>query len=625
MKPGLKALAIVLLFTGLVLVNYLAAHLPLRLDATAEKIYTLSQGTRDLLGKLGEPVTVDLYFSKDAGGLPILYKDYADRVEAMLHQYARAAGGKLTLNIVNPKADTPEEEKAVAAGLQPHNDPESGAEPIYFGLAATQADQRAVLPQLTPEREQFLEYDLSQLIYTVQQADKKKLGLLTSLPLQGVPFDMMSGRSTPGQMVTKEWERTYTLETVSADTDTIPATLDALAIIHPPAELAPKTQYAIDQFLLSGKPVFLALDPSSQYFKHQGSQSPFMGGPPPGVTSDLPVLLKAYGVDYNSQNLVGDLAHSTKVRASRNGGVTDLPTWLSLDRDSCNPTAQVTAQLKSFLFIEAGSFSVKPAEGVTFTPLIQTSDQGGDLQAASLQFTAPEEIGRQLTPSGKKTIAGLLQGKFKTAFPAGAPATPPADADKKPDTPAPAKTLGLTESKAKSTLLIVTDTDWMFDEYIFDPDYRQQGILAPRNDNLAFAANALDYLAGSSDLLSIRGKGASLRPFKVVVNMEETARKKYDQQLTALEGRLTEVQTKLGELQAKKTEGGRLVATPEIQKAIDDFRKQQAGLKTEQRAIRRTLREDIDALGRRLLWINLLTTPLLVGAFGLWFQRNRKR
>jgi ABC-type uncharacterized transport system involved in gliding motility auxiliary subunit len=435
----------------------------------------------------------------------------------------------------------------------------------------------------------------------------------------------------PGQVVAKEWERTYTIEVVAPDTDTIPSTLDALAIVHPPQELTPKAQYAIDQFILSGKPVFLALDPSSQYFKHQGSQMQFMGGPPPGVTSDLPVLLKAYGVDYNPQNIVGDLAHSTKVRASRNGGVTDLPTWLSLDRDSVNPDAQITAQLKSFLFIEAGSFSVKPADGVTFTPLIQTSDQSGDLLASSLQFTAPEEIARQVTPSGKKTIAGLLQGKFKTAFPDGAPAatppaTPPADGDKKPDAPAAAaKAAGLTESTAKSTLLIVTDTDWLFDDYIFDPDLRQQGVLEPRNDNLAFAANALDYLAGSSDLLSIRGKGASLRPFKVVVDMEETARKKYDQQLTALEARLNEVQTKLGELQTKKTEGGRLVATPEVQKAIDDFRKQQAGIKTEQRDIRRTLREDIDALGRRLLWINLLTTPLLVGAFGLWFQRARKR
>jgi ABC-type uncharacterized transport system involved in gliding motility auxiliary subunit len=623
MKPGLKALAIALLFTGLVLVNYLAAHLPLRLDATAEKIYTLSPGTRALLAKIGDPITVDLYFSKDAEGLPILYKDYADRVQAMLRQYVRAAGGKLTLNVINPKADTPEEEKAQAAGLEAHNDPESGAEPIYFGLAATQADQRAALPQLTPEREQFLEYDLSQLVYTVQQADKKKLGLLTTLPLQGVPFDMMSGRSVPGQVVAKEWERTYTLETVAPDADTIPATLDALAIIHPPQELAPKTQYAIDQFILSGKPVFLALDPSSQYFKHQGSQMSMMGGPPPGVSSDLPVLLKAYGVDYNSQNIVGDPAHATKVRTSRSGGATDMPTWLSLDRDSVNPNSQVTAQLKSFLFVEAGSFSVQP--GVNMTPLIQTSDRSGVLVSSSLMFASPEDISRQLTPLGKMTIAGLVQGKFKTAFPDGAPAaTPPADGDKKPDAPA-AKTPGLTESKTSSTLLIVTDTDWLFDDYIFDPDYRQQGILAPRNDNLAFAANALDYLSGSSDLLSIRGKGASLRPFKVVMDMEETARKKYDQQLTALEAQLNEVQTKLGELQTKKTEGGRLVATPEVQKAIEDFRKQQLVLKTQQREIRRTLREDIDALGRRLLWINVLATPLLVGAFGLWFQRARKK
>jgi len=319
--------------------------------------------------------------------------------------------------------------------------------------------------------------------------------------------------------------------------------------------------------------------------------------------------------------------HATKVRTSRDGGATNMPTWLSLDHDSVNPNSQVTGQLKSFLFIEAGSFSVKPVDGVTFTPLIQTSDQSGDLLASSLQFTSPEEVARQITPSGKKTIAGLLQGKFKTAFPDGAPAVtpPPADGDKKPDTPVPAKTPGLTVSTRTSTLMIVTDTDWLFDDYIFDPEYRQAGILSPRNDNLALAANALDYLAGSSDLLSIRGKGASLRPFKVVVDMEETARKKYDQQLTALEAQLNDVQTKLGQLQTQKTQGGRLVATPEVQKAIDDFRKQQLVLKTQQRDIRRTLREDIDSLGRRLLWINVLTTPLLVGAFGLWFQRARKK
>ena len=102
--------------------------------------------------------------------------------------------------------------------------------------------------------------------------------------------------------------------------------------------------------------------------------------------------------------------------------------------------------------------------------------------------------------------------------------------------------------------------------------------------------------------------------------MEAKANEKYEQKLTRLEAELNDVQAKLSELQGKKTEGNRLVATPDVTKAIEDFQKQQAKLRGERREIRRALREDIDALGHRLLAINVLATPLLVCAFGVWFH-----
>src|SRR4051812_17080292 len=174
MKPSSKFLAIVLLFVGLVLVNYLASTVPVRFDATAESIYSLSPGTKAILGKIEEPVTIDLFFSKDAANLPIAYKNYAARVQEMLRQYVRAARGKLVLNVINPQPDTPEEEKASAAGLE-QQEPQQGGEPFFFGLVVTQADQQKTIPNLTPQREQFLEYDLSKLIHSVQQFDKPKL------------------------------------------------------------------------------------------------------------------------------------------------------------------------------------------------------------------------------------------------------------------------------------------------------------------------------------------------------------------------------------------------------------------------------------------------------------------
>ncbi|MFM7750530.1 MAG: ABC transporter, partial [Opitutaceae bacterium] len=239
-----------------------------------------------------------------------------------------------------------------------------------------------------------------------------------------------------------------------------------------------------------------------------------------------------------------------------------------------------------------------------------------------------DDVAKQITPSGKKTIAALVTGKFKTAFPEGMPADTPPPAgsnepkkeEKKSDVPA------LKESKGNSTLFVIADTDWLFDDYsVRKFNFFGQTAAQPINDNLAFAANTVEFLGGSQDLISIRGKGTSLRPFDVVRKMEAEAQKQYQSKLTELDGRLQQVQTKLSELQGKKGEGNRLVATPEMAKAIEDFQKQQAKMRGERREIRRALREDIDRLENRLLVLNLLATPVLVGAFGFWFYRNRRK
>src|SRR5262245_39717563 len=257
MKFGSKTLAIVLLLIGLVLVNYLASSVPFRLDATAESIYSLSPGTKAMLGRISEPVSIDLYFSKDASGLPIAYKNYAGRVQEMLRQYVRAARGKLTLNVVNPRPDTPEEERATASGLTPQV-AQQGGEQFFFGLIVTQADQQKTIPAFTPQREQFLEYDLSKLIFSVQQLDKRKLGLLTSLPLQGTSpqemqmMMMMRRQPQPSQMIMGELDQSFQIVTVEPSATELPADLDALMIAHP-QNVSPKLQFAIDQYILAGK------------------------------------------------------------------------------------------------------------------------------------------------------------------------------------------------------------------------------------------------------------------------------------------------------------------------------------------------------------------------------------
>jgi ABC-type uncharacterized transport system involved in gliding motility auxiliary subunit len=247
-----------------------------------------------------------------------------------------------------------------------------------------------------------------------------------------------------------------------------------------------------------------------------------------------------------------------------------------------------------------------------------------------LQFAQPDDVAKQITPSGKKTIAALVTGKLKTAFPAGMPKDEkPADEAGKKEEPKkeePKAGDHLKESKTTSTLFVIADTDWLFDDYsVRKFNFFGQTAAEPFNDNLAFAANTIEFLGGSQDLISIRGKGNSLRPFNVVRKMEAAAQKQYQAKLTELDGRLQQVQTKLSELQGKKGEGNRLVATPEMAKAIEDFQKQQAKIRGERREIRRALREDIDRLENRLLVLNLVAGPLLVGVFGFWYSRNRKK
>jgi ABC-type uncharacterized transport system involved in gliding motility auxiliary subunit len=636
MKFGSKTVAIVLLLIGLVLVNYLATSIPLRLDATAESIYTLSAGTKKMLSKIEEPVAIDLYFSKDASGLPISYKNYAVRVQEMLRQYVRASRGKLILNIVNPKPDTPDEEKATASGLTPQV-AQQGGEPFYFGLIVTQADQQKTIPAFAPQREQFLEYDLSKLVFSVQQLDKRKLGLITSLPLQGTnPQEMqmmmmMRRQPQPSQMVMGELEQSFKIVTVEASATELPADLDVLVIAHPQG-VTPKLQFAIDQFLLGGKPVFLAVDPSSQHFKRQSNpQQQMMGQAPQNVSSDLPTLLNAYGIQYDAQKVVGDLENATQVQTG-GGGIARYPIWLSLrGKDAFNQKSLPTAQLNSAMFIESGSIAKKEGSTLTFTPLVETSAQAGDIASMMLQFAQPDDIAKQITPSGKKTIAALVTGKFKTAFPDGAPKDEPKPDEPtkkdeaKKEEPKPAAD-SLKESKTTSTLFVIADTDWLFDDYsVRKLNFFGQTAAEPFNDNLSFAANTIEFLGGSQDLISIRGKGSSVREFTVVRQMEAAAQKQYQAKLTQLDNDLQNVQKQLTELQGKKGEGNRLIATPEMAKAIENFQKQQATIRSERREIRLKLRESIDALENKLLVINLLSTPLLVGVFGVWFYRNRKK
>ncbi len=635
MKTRSKLFSAVLLSAALLLINYVAAYLPLRFDATEEKLYTLSDGTKSLLGKIEEPIQLDFYYTKGIKDLPLSIKNYAERIQQTLRQYARVSGGKLILNLIDTQPDSPEEEKATAAGLQSQMLQGSAGDSLFLGLVATQADQQKTIPAFSPQREPFLEYDLSQLIHSVQVVTKKRLGLLSGVALRGQPQNpMMMMRRPPAsrdQLVIGEWARNFEIVTIEPSATELPANLDALAVIHP-QNLSDKLQYAIDQFILSGLPSLIAVDPASQPGKQQQNpQMAMFGAPPPNASSDLPKLLKSYGITYDASRIVGDLQNGAQLQNPQTGQIFRHPAWIALTADEINRESMATAQLNSLMVVESGFFTLKPQSDVTITTLVETSQITGDTSSTVLQFPDYENLSKHFIPSGKKTIAALLSGKLSSAFPDGAPKDPATGTpDSRPasetPTPSPApSTAHLAESKGTSTLLIVADTDWLLDDYSARR-YNFMGTEAaePLNDNLAFAANVLEFISGSKDLLGIRGKGNAQRPFTVVRNMELDAQRRFQDQLQAAELKLNDVRQKITELQGKKTDNKILVASPEVTKAIEDFRRQESDMRREIREIRRGLRQDIDLLGNILLVLNIAIPTTAVLVYGFLYRRQRR-
>ncbi len=622
MKTTSKGIALLLLLAGLIMVTIITSFIPGQVDLTAENIYTLSDGSKALLKKIEEPVTIDYYFRRSAEEVPIQFKNYATRVEALLRQYESAGAGNIVVNIIDPKPDTEEEEEAIRSGISNQQLP--GGENFFFGLKAIQAEQEEIIPIFNLQRESFLEYDISRTIHRVQQLDLPKLGVVSSLPvISGYQPGMMPpGRQPPEDWVfIQELRESFSIEQVAADANKLPDDLDMLAIVHP-SGLSDSLLYEIDQFTLSGKPVFIAVDPSSNIQKRSMNQQQMMMGGMPNTSSNLPRLFDKWGIDYDPVYFVADLQYAESVVAGPGGSRVRYPAWLKIDQLSGE--APPTADLNHMFLVEPGSFSLREDSGLTLTPLLESSGQSERLMASLLNFTSPDALARQVDPSGEThVLAGILHGKLTTAFPDGRPKVEIKEGEDKEEE---GDGEFLTESMGESTLVLIADTDFMADSFsVRRINFLGMQGIQPLNDNIAFVSNVLEYLAGSEDLISLRGKGTVVRPFKVVGELEMMAQQKFKEEYEDLQAELSEVQAKLRQLQEKQGDQRRLVAGSEVRQLIEDYRAEEADKRAALRGIRKKLREDIESLERNLALINLLTVPCLIGIAGVGFFYARHK
>jgi len=423
-------------------------------------------------------------------------------------------------------------------------------------------------------------------------------------------------------VVLEELRKLYDLAYIASDATTLPEGLSGVMLVHP-RRITPGLSYALDQFLLRGGRLVALLDPNAR-------QDPTAAGPMgglPGGGSSLEHLFEAWGITHEKDRIVGDLALATQVTSPQEG-VIDFPLWITAGPQQMNPDVVITSNLEEVVLVDTGAFGTTDKFPYKFQPLITTTKDSGTIDNMLARFAGPAELTKQLHPDGEpRVVAAVISGRFHTAYPDGPPPLEEKDdkdAPKPPPTPKP----HLTDGEADTTVVLIGDADFIGDPFAVQPvSFFGQQMMQPINDNLSFFLNAVEYATGNQNLIAIRSRGQFSRPFTRVLALQTEAQRKYQQEEQALTEKLERVRKQLAAVEGQRQGEGNVLLTPEAVQEIQKYRQEEQRTRAALREVRRELRQDIEALGNRLLLFNLLTIPIVVALVGsvIIYRRSKRK
>jgi ABC-type uncharacterized transport system involved in gliding motility auxiliary subunit len=609
-------LALAVLFIALtVLFGYLLRGW--RIDLTENRLYTIAPGTENILQGLAEPVNLYFFYSAEAARQLPQVRTYGTRVQEFLEEIAARSKGKVRLKVIDPQPFSEDEDRASELGIR--SVPFGGTSQLYFGLAGTNStDGRAVIEFFDPGKEQFLEYDVAKLIHQLGNPKKPVVGWLSGLPMNA-GFDPMSGQMREPWVVVSQAEQLFTVRQLEAGSLTkIDDDVDVLVLVHP-KELPPAAQFAIDQYALRGGRVLAFVDPLAE--QDQAGAEP--GNPMAALgadrSSNLATLFGAWGVEFNPRQVIGDLEHAMQVTMRAGEAPVRHLGILGLGEDAFSEGDVVTAGLSSINVATAGAVGRKQGSKLAFEPLLQSSTQAAALPAERFgMLFDPASLRDGFKPSGTRyTLAGRFTGNVPTAFPKGAPAgvTLPA---------------GATQLKASSkplNLVVVADTDLLSDFlWVRQQNFFGQRLVQAFANNGDFVLNALDNLAGSGDLISVRGRAAFTRPFDRVDDLRTAAEDRFRAKEQELEAELRATEEKLTQLESGRNDQSALILTAEQQSELDRFQQQKLRIRKDLRDVRLGLEQDIRGLGTTVKVLNIVIAPAVfaLAALGIALLRRHR-
>ena len=609
-------------FLIIVLVNFVLSPINSRIDLTEGRVYTLSEGTRQVLAKLESPVKIRFYFSQGDATVPLPIKGYGRRVEDLLAEFRAAGKGKVIIEKLDPQPDSDAEDSAGLDGVEAQT--LNNGDRFYLGLSVSFADQKAAIPAISMDRERLLEYDITRAITRTTQTDKPIIGVMSAMQLFGGPgMPMMGMPPSEKQVLVSELERDFKVKRVSMDPKTIDPDIKVLIVVHPRG-ISDDAQYALDQFVMRGGKLIAMIDPHAFF-----DQLPGPGGPQGGSSSNLEAMMKSWGLAMDTTKIVSDMKYLS------GGGQRSMPTVLTLNDTAYDRNDIATARLGPTLMPFIGVLTGTPVEGLKQEVLMRTSTYSQLVDPATAQERGEKAV-RGFKPSGTEyPIAVRLSGKFKSAYPNGRPV--PKDDKKdakdakagKADAKAEVKpdATHLAESKGENSLVLITDSDFINDGAAVQiQEIFGQRIVVPANGNLGFAQALIEQYAGDPALVSLRSRQSAARPFTVIREMEARAQQAYLGKIKELEDSLQQTQEKLGALQKSKAPGASsAILTAEQQTELDNFRKRAAETRRELKEVRRDLRSDSEALQFWTKVVNIALIPIVLVIVGVVLALVRRR
>jgi ABC-type uncharacterized transport system involved in gliding motility auxiliary subunit len=598
-------------------------------DLTRSHIYTLSKGTRQILADLKEPITLRLFYSRRLGTTVPIYGTYADHVREVLGEYAAVSDGKIKLEFYDPEPFSDTEDRALAYGLQGVPVDQGGVQ-VYFGLAGSNLeDDERTIAFFQPERERFLEYDLTKLIYDLSNPKRPVIGLMSSLPLDGDPRRMMlamrGGAPSGGQPYasTMLLRQTNQVKTVNTDAQVIDPDIQVLLVAEA-QHLSDATLYAIDQFVMRGGRLMVMVDPWSETMAAEPSPT---GIPASDTGSDLKKLFDAWGIVFDPTKVVGDLTGAWRVRANAGEEVqaVNYVAWFNI-RAGINHDDPATADLQQVTVASSGSIGKAPNAAIEFTPLLSSSPRSGELAVDQVKMPDPAKVLADFKPSGgARVIAARIHGVLKSAFTG--PPDLPKDQKRPENFPA-----HKAETDGPANLVVVADSDILADRFwVRISDFFGQQTAMPFSDNGPFVANLIGTLAGGDALIGLRSRGDTNHPFVLVNQMQGEAEAKFRQTEQALQKHLDDTEKQLRTLRQGPSGSGETTAqaviTPEQRAAIDAARKDIVDTRQQLRGVQYDLNRDISRLETALRVFNIVLVPALLAiiAIVLGVMRSRRR